>query len=83
MSSSASGSTDVGLAPSMSKSMSSGVLHQSRRDTPSRALESIVHALKVLSDSNTNVNSMINRRVSLFYQYPLKGSHHMVCPCTL
>ena len=37
----------------------------------------------MLSDSNTKVNSMINRRVSLFYQYPLKVSHHMVCPCTL
>ena len=37
----------------------------------------------VLSDSNTNVNSMINRRVSLFYRYPLEVSHHMVCPCTL
>ena len=35
-----------------------------------------------LSDSNTNVNSMINRRVSLFYRYPLKASQHMVCPCT-
>ena len=37
----------------------------------------------VLSDSNTNVNSMINRRVSLFYRYPLKAFHHRVCPCTL
>ena len=37
----------------------------------------------LLSDSNTNVNSMINRRVSLFYRYPLKVFHHMVCPCTL
>ena len=37
--------------------------------------------LQVLSDSNTNVNSMINRRVSLFYRYPLKAFHHMVCPC--
>ena len=37
----------------------------------------------MLSDSNTNVNSMINRRVSLFYRYPLEASHHMVCPCTL
>ena len=37
----------------------------------------------MLSDSNTNVNSMINRRVSLFYRYPLKVFHHMVCPCTL
>ena len=37
---------------------------------------------KMLSDSNTNVNSMINRRVSLFYRYPLKAFHHMVCPCT-
>ena len=37
----------------------------------------------LLSDSNTNVNSMINRRVSLFYRYPLKLFHHMVCPCTL
>ena len=36
----------------------------------------------LLSDSNTNVNSMINRRVSLFYRYPLKAFHHMVCPCT-
>ena len=26
---------------------------------------------------------MINRRVSLFYQYPLKAFHHMVCLCTL
>ena len=26
---------------------------------------------------------MINRRVSLFYRYPLKTFHHMVCPCTL
>ena len=38
---------------------------------------------QVLSDSNTNVNSMIKRRVSLFYRYPLEASHHMVCPCTL
>ena len=38
---------------------------------------------QLLSDSNTNVNSMINRRVSLFYQYPLKAFHHMVRPCTL
>ena len=37
----------------------------------------------MLSDSNTNVNSMINRRVSLFYRYPLKAFRHMVCPCTL
>ena len=37
----------------------------------------------MLSDSNTNVNSMIDRRVSLFYRYPLEASHHMVCPCTL
>ena len=37
---------------------------------------------KLLSNSNTNVNSMINRRVSLFYRYPLEASHHMVCPCT-
>ena len=37
----------------------------------------------VLYDSNTNVNSMINRRVSLFYRYPLEVSHHMGCPCTL
>ena len=37
----------------------------------------------MLSDSNTNVNSMINRRVSLFYRYPLKAFHHTVCPCTL
>ena len=37
----------------------------------------------LLSDSNTNVNSMINRRVSLFYRYPLKAFHYMVCPCTL
>ena len=37
----------------------------------------------MLSDSNTNVNSMINRRVSLFYRYPLKAFHHMVCPYTL
>ena len=37
----------------------------------------------MLSDSNTNVNSMINRRVSLFYRYPLEAFHHMVCPCTL
>ena len=37
----------------------------------------------LLYDSNTNVNSMINRRVSLFYRYPLKAFHHMVCPCTL
>ena len=36
----------------------------------------------MLSDSNTNVNSMFNRRVSLFYLYPLEASHHMVCPCT-
>ena len=36
----------------------------------------------LLSDSNTNVNSMINRRVSLLYRYPLKAFHHMVCPCT-
>ena len=39
--------------------------------------------LILLSDSNTNVNSMINRRVSLFYRYPLEVSHHMVCLCTL
>ena len=26
---------------------------------------------------------MINRSVSLFYRYPLKAFHHMVCPCTL
>ena len=38
---------------------------------------------QMLSDSNTNINSMINRRVSLFYRYPLKAFHHMVCPCTL
>ena len=37
----------------------------------------------MLSDSNTNVNSMINRRVSLFYRYPLKAFHHMVCPRSL
>ena len=37
----------------------------------------------LLSDPNTNVNSMINRRVSLFYRYLLEASHHMVCPCTL
>ena len=37
----------------------------------------------LLSDSNTNVNSMINRRVSFFYRYPLKAFHHMVCPYTL
>ena len=36
----------------------------------------------LLSDSNTNVNSMFNRRVSLFYRYPLKAFRHMVCPCT-
>ena len=36
----------------------------------------------MLSDSNTNVNSMINRRVSLFYRYPLKAFHHIVCPHT-
>ena len=36
----------------------------------------------MLSDSNTNVDSMINRRVSLFYRYPLKAFHHVVCPCT-
>ena len=39
-------------------------------------------ASKLLSDSNTNVNSMITRRVSLFYQYPLEACHHMVCPWT-
>ena len=39
--------------------------------------------LLMLSDSNTSVNSMINRRVSLFYQYHLEASHHMVCPYTL
>ena len=44
---------------------------------------SVPQSLYMLSDSNTNVNSMINRRVSLFYQYPLEASHHMVCPCTL
>ena len=38
---------------------------------------------QLLSDSNTNVNSTFNRRVSLFYRYPLEASHHMVCPCTL
>ena len=37
----------------------------------------------LLSDSNTNVNSTFNKRVSLFYRYPLEASHHMVCPCTL
>ena len=37
----------------------------------------------LLSDSNTNVNSMINRSVSLFYRYPLEASHHMVCLYTL
>ena len=42
-----------------------------------------MHYKFLLSDSNTNVNSMINRRVSLFYQYPLEASHHMVCLCTL
>ena len=42
-----------------------------------------VWAHNLLSDSNTNVNSMINRRVSLFYRYPLKAFHHMVRPCTL
>ena len=42
-----------------------------------------VWAHSLLSESNTNVNSMINRRVSLFYRYPLKAFHHMVCPCTL
>ena len=42
-----------------------------------------VWAHNLLSDSNTNVNSMINRRVSLFYRYPLKAFHHMVWPCTL
>ena len=26
---------------------------------------------------------MINRRVGLFYRYPLKTLNHMVCPCTL
>ena len=36
-----------------------------------------------MSDYNPNVNSVINRRVSLFYRYPLEVSHHMVCPCTL
>ena len=39
-------------------------------------------AHNLLSDSNTNVNSMINRRVSLFYRYPLEASHHIVCQCT-
>ena len=33
---------------------------------------------QVLSDSSTNVNSMINRRASLFYCYCLEASHHMV-----
>ena len=37
----------------------------------------------LLTDSNTNVNSMINRRGSLFYRYPLEASHHVVFPCTL
>ena len=37
----------------------------------------------LLSDSNSNVNSMINTRVSLFYRYLLEASHHIVCPCTL
>ena len=37
----------------------------------------------MLPDSNTNVNSMISRRVSLFYQYRLEISHHVVCPYTL
>ena len=47
-----------------------------------QTVEIFSHEL-LLSDSNTNVNSMINRRVSLFYRYPLKVFHHMVCPCTL
>ena len=38
---------------------------------------------QMLYDSNTNVNSMINRRVSLFYRCLLEVSHHMVCLCTL
>ena len=42
-----------------------------------------MHGAELLSDSSTNVNSMINRRVSLFYRYPLKAFHHMVCLCTL
>ena len=33
----------------------------------------------LLADSNTNVNSMIERTVSLLYQYPLEVSHHTVC----
>ena len=37
----------------------------------------------LLSDSNTNVSSTFNRRVSLFYRYPLEASSHMVCSCTL
>ena len=37
----------------------------------------------MLFDSNTNMNSMTNRRGSLFYRYPLKAFYHMVCPCTL
>ena len=36
-------------------------------------------SFSMLSDSNTNVNSMINRRVSLFYRFPLRAFHHMVC----
>ena len=37
----------------------------------------------VLSASNTNVSSIINRRVSLFYQYCLEASHRMACLCIL
>ena len=41
------------------------------------------HDSRMLSDSNTNVNSKIDRRVSLSYRYLLEAFHHMVCPCTL
>ena len=47
----------------------------------SMSLVGLLQYMQVLSDSNTSVNSMINRRVSLFYRYPLEASHHMVCPC--
>ena len=55
-------------------------------DIPYKHLNSPLQTVSsklLLSDSNTNANSTFNRRVSLFYQYPLEASHHMVCPCTL
>ena len=36
----------------------------------------------MLNNSNTKENSMINGRVSLFYEYFLKAFDHMICRCT-